>query len=45
MDKDYFNMGTYGVPPYYGFENMNTDSTPNPMDTNGMFYKRMDGRK
>lgn len=29
MDKDYFNMGTYGVPPYYGFENMNTDSTPN----------------
>jgi len=37
MDKDYFNMGTYGVPPYYGFENMNADSSPNPMDTNGMF--------
>lgn len=37
MDKDYFNMGTYGVPPYYGFENMNADSSPNPTDTTGMF--------
>ena len=41
MDKDYFNMGAYGVPPYYGFDSVNADSNSAPMDNGGMFNPLM----
>ena len=34
MDKDYFNMNGYNVPPYFGYDGI--DSTMN-QDSNGMF--------
>ena len=34
MEKDYFNMSGFGMPPYYDY-NMGTDpNTQNPMDNN-----------
>ena len=41
MDKDYFNMGPYSVPPYYGFDGNNIDPNTNPMDNGNMFNPLM----
>lgn len=36
MDKDYFNMSGYNVPPYFGYEGFDYNQ-PNQSDSNGMF--------
>lgn len=32
MDKDYFNMNAYNVPPYFGFDSNIDSQNSNPMD-------------
>lgn len=34
MDKDYFNMNGYGVPPYFGYDAAMDPNASNPMDSN-----------
>ena len=37
MDKDYFNMAGYNVPPYFGFEGFDTNNSQPQSDSNTMF--------
>lgn len=37
MDKDYFNMNGYNVPPYFGYEGIDPNMAQNQVDSNGMF--------
>ena len=34
MDKDFFNMNNYGMPPYYGYDMGTEQNTQNSMDNN-----------
>ena len=37
MDKDYFNMNGYNVPPYFGYEGFDSNNTQSQVDSNSMF--------
>lgn len=34
MDKDYFNMNNYGMPPYWGYDSNIDPSSGNAIDSN-----------
>ena len=35
MDKEYFNMNNFGVPPYYNYDNFSSENgTQNSVDNN-----------
>lgn len=42
MDKDYFNMAGYNVPPYFGYDaNIDPNMAQQQTDTNNMFNPMM----